>query len=114
MDVGVGVLFFAVVAVVALLIWLRARDRKERLKRLTQDAQEFLDRASGGGLRPVQTRLILKNDEHAILEEGSALFETRAYRVYGGAGTRSGRVYIGGGSSEPRQRLRQIDEGTTP
>ena len=39
------------------------------------------------------------------------LHETRAYRVYGGAGTRVGRIYVGGGASESHQRLREIDSG---
>ena len=55
---------------------------------------------------------ILKDGEHAILEESSTLFETRAVRVYGGGRTRLGRVYVGGGASESHQRVREIDQGT--
>jgi hypothetical protein len=61
---------------------------------------------------PIRARLILKDGEHALLEEPSALIETRAYRVYSGAGTRIGRVYVGGGVSESRQRWSVIDQGT--
>jgi hypothetical protein len=45
------------------------------------------------------------------LDEESILFESRAYRVSGGAGTRIGRVWVGGGVSESQQRLKQIDSG---
>jgi len=61
---------------------------------------------------PISTRLILKGDEHAVLEEGSTLFESRAYRLYGGGGTRIGRFSVGGGISESEQRVKQIDQGT--
>jgi hypothetical protein len=47
-----------------------------------------------------------------LLQEQSALHETRAYRVSGGGGTRIGRIYVGGGMSESHQRLRAIDSGT--
>ena len=39
------------------------------------------------------------------------LHETRAYRVYGGAGTRVGRIYVGGGASESHQRLGRLIPG---
>ena len=46
-----------------------------------------------------------------MFQEPSVLLETRAYRIYGGAGTRVGRIYLGGGASESHQRLREIDSG---
>jgi hypothetical protein len=85
--------------------------RQEHLERLNREADEWVARVNRG-ITPISTRLILKNDEHAILEEGSTLFESRAYRVYGGAGTRIGRVYVGGGVSESQQRVKEIDQGT--
>jgi hypothetical protein len=103
---GVGVVF---------LFWRRnshnTQVRKEHLERLNHEADEWVARVNRG-ITPISTRLILKNDEHAILEEGSKLFESRAYRVYGGGGTRIGRVYVGGGVSESHQRVREIDQGT--
>ena len=47
----------------------------------------------------------------ALLDESSVFFESRAYRVGGGAETRFGRVYVGGGVSKSQQRLKQIDTG---
>jgi hypothetical protein len=85
--------------------------RQEHLERLNHDADEWVARVNRG-ITPISTRLILKNDEHAILEEGSTLFESRAYRVYGGGGTRIGRVYVGAGVSESHQRVKEIDRGT--
>src|SRR5262245_4323087 len=85
--------------------------QKDRLQQLSREADEWVA-SVGRGITPIDTRLILKNDEHAVLEEGSTLLESRAFRVSGGGGTRIGRVYIGGGVSESHQRIRELDRGT--
>jgi hypothetical protein len=112
----VGALFLLVLGVgVVVLFWRTTSHstqvQKDRLEQLSREADEWVARVNRG-ITPISTRLILKNDEHAILEEGSTLFESRAYRVYGGGGTRIGRVYVGGGVSESHQRVKEIDRGT--
>src|SRR5439155_18778572 len=113
-----ALLLIGLVFVVGVIVWLfnhqsaaRAAHREERVAELSHDADIWVAQARQG-LKPIPTRLILKRDEHAILEEPSTLLETRSYRVYGGAGTRIGRFYVGGGASESQQRLKQIDDGT--
>ena len=111
------VAFLALVFGAIVYIILGGSDRssteasKEHLAYLKRDAEEFVARARRG-LTPIATRLILKGDEHAVLEENSTLLESRAFRVWGGGGTRIGRFYVGGGASESEQRLKQIDDGT--
>jgi hypothetical protein len=113
------VLFLIFVAGV-FVVWLiaqayksqQAKDEKERLDQIHRDAEAWAARMDSQGLTPISTRLVLKDGEYALLEEDSVLFESRAYRVYGGGGTRIGRVYVGGGVSESQQRLKQIDSGT--
>jgi len=59
----------------------------------------------------VPVRILLRPGELGIMEEESVLFETKAYRIFGGAGTRVGGISFGGGASESHQRLRKIDSG---
>jgi len=108
---AVAGLLFVIICVVALVRRHRAAARREHLLELSEEADAFIAEARRG-LEPIRTHLILKDGEHAVLEEASALMETRAYRVYGGGGTRIGGVYVGGGVSESRQRFKLIDEGT--
>jgi hypothetical protein len=109
---AVGVVVFVLVLVVGVAFILFKRHReKAHLDALREEAEEFALLARDG-LPAIETRLILKENEHGLLEEESALMETRSYRVYAGAGTRIGRVYVGGGSSESHQRLKLMDEGT--
>jgi hypothetical protein len=103
-----------VVAIVVFLSTTHQRDVEERERRqreIQRGAERFAERAKRG-FQPIAVKLLLQKDEYGVLEEESTLFETRAYRVYGGAGTRIGRVYVGGGASESNQRLKQIDNGT--
>jgi len=113
-DTG-AVLLFLLIVVILVYWWLsnshRARVRQERLAQLSRDADAWVARVAHG-MMPIATRLMLKDGEHALLEESSTLLESRSYRVYGGAGTRIGGVYVGGGASESQQRLKQIDTGT--
>ena len=103
------------VALIAASYILPARRRKQsaaRAEALKLDAKSFLDRCARNGRFPtVSTNLILKGDEVAIFDEASILYESRSYRVSGGAGTRVGKVWIGGGVSESQQRLKKIDKG---
>ena len=92
---------------------LNANAAKEalRVKRLEADA--FLNNlAETKTLPEISVSIVLKKGETGILQEQSNLFETRAQRLYGGAGTRIEKIYVGGGASESVQRLRQIDSGT--
>jgi hypothetical protein len=87
------------------------RERERRQREIQRGAERFAEQAKQG-LKPISVKLLLQDDEHGLLEEQVTLFETRAYRLYGGGGTRIGRVYVGGGASESHQRLREIDTGT--
>jgi hypothetical protein len=62
-------------------------------------------------LPPVQTHIVLSRGEVAIRQEATQLHEARAVRLYGGIGTRIGRIHVGGGRSTSYQRLQPIDTG---
>jgi hypothetical protein len=82
-----------------------------RLKRVAADA--FLNNLTETKTLPeISVSIVLKKGETGVLQEQSNLFETRAQRLYGGGGTRIGKIYVGGGASESVQRLRRIDSGT--
>jgi type II secretory pathway pseudopilin PulG len=102
----------AIIAIPFIISNQRRRHRQERFDQLKQDAMEFIQGIERTGKLPrPDTNVILQKGEVALLDEASILYETRAYRVGGGAGTRIGRIYVGGGASESHQRLRQIDTG---
>lgn len=108
-----GVVVVAMVLAVLYVIYRRwlARKHKARIAELNKECDAFLAEARRG-LLPIQASILLQEDEHAVLQEESTLSEMRSYRVYGGGGTRIGRVLVGGGVSEPQYRLRRIDTGT--
>lgn len=101
-----------VVVVWIVLKWITRARRRARVKRLKDEAINFFNEIERTGTltRPA-TQLMLQKGEVAIFDEKSILSESRAYRLYGGAGTRVGGVYVGGGVSESQQRLKRIDEG---
>lgn len=101
-----------VVGLWLILSW-RRRAQREKLFRVQKlEATLFFDDIGKTGKWPSpQTNVILQKGEVALLDESSIFYESRAYRVSGGAGTRIGRVYVGGGVSESQQRLKQIDTG---
>jgi hypothetical protein len=109
---GIAGLLCVVVGVWLIFSW-RRRARREELFRVQKlEATLFFDGIRKAGKWPSpQTNLILQKGEAALLDESSVFFESRSYRVGGGAGTRIGRVYVGGGVSESQQRLKQIDTG---
>jgi hypothetical protein len=116
-----GLLIIAAAAVVAIGVafwWLKSRAdeqrREERLAAIRREANHFFDRLTATGTVPdVAVNIVLQKGEIALLrEDASRLLETRAYRVYGGGGTRIRGIYVGGGASESHQRLREIDSGT--
>lgn len=116
-DLLIGLLILLVGAVAIWWVIIGRRransERAEHIQTLTQEAQAFFSRIERTGkLTGPATRLLLSEGERALLEEPSSLYESRAYRLYGGGGTRVGRFYVGGGVSESQQRLKQIDEGT--
>jgi hypothetical protein len=80
---AVAGLLLVIICVIALVRRRRAAARREHLLELSEEADAFIAEARRG-LEPIRTHLILKDGEHAVLEEASTLMETRAYRVYGG------------------------------
>jgi Bacterial protein of unknown function (DUF853) len=115
LDVVIGVLL-----AIAVIVWIIVRvnsqttkkDIKEREKRNRDEAYRFfVDIEQEKKLPVTEVDVVLKDGEVGVFQEPSVLLETRAYRVYGGAGTRIGRIYVGGGASESHQRLREIDSG---
>lgn len=60
----------------------------------------------------ITTPLNLKPDEFAILHQAdSRMIGPKSYRVGVGGGTRVGKIYVGGWTSESNQSLRQLDTG---
>jgi hypothetical protein len=109
-----GVAFLAAVALVVWLMPSRDEEQRGRFDILRREAERFFSRLQESGTLPdVAVDIVLQRDEIALLrEDDSQLAESRAYRVFGGGGTRIRGVYIGGGASESYQRLRQIDTGS--
>lgn len=110
----------AVVLVIAVSVrlvfesWQRQQRARgdARLAQLKQESIRFLERMrQSGKVACPPTNVILQAGEIALLDEASILYESRAYRVGGGAGTRIGGMYIGGGVSESQQRLKEITQG---
>jgi len=111
---------FGVLLAIAVIVWIivavnsRAvkKDIEERQKRNRDEAYRFFLEIEEQKKQPItQVDVVLKEGEVGVFQEPSVVLETRAYRVYGGAGTRVGRIYLSGGASESRQRLREIDSG---
>ena len=116
MDAVVGwIIVLALIAGAMVLISMHRQrtraNRQRRFRAMQEELEAFVTRA-GEGLTPISTSLLLQKGEYGVLEEPTTPFETRAYRVYGGGGTRIKGIYIGGGVSESQQRLREIDTGT--
>ena len=112
-----GFILVIVVAPLVFLLVLQTRRAKlqkaDKLAKMEQEAVAFFEQLSRAGFKPLETRLILLKEEFAVIEETCvALHETRSFRIYGGAGTRVGKIYLGGGISESEQRWKQIDVGT--
>jgi hypothetical protein len=103
----------AIVIAVRLVSSTRQRVQREDIFRVQKlEAMAFLDRIEKTGkLPPPETNIIPQKGEVALLDEPSTFYESRSYRVGGGAGTRIGGVYVGGGVSQSQQRLKQIDTG---
>ena len=115
-DTGPAILLFLLITS-ACAAWFmihqsRERARLDELKKMETDATAFMTRLARDGLKPIEVSIILQEGEFALLTERSALYETRAFRVYGGGGTRVGKVFLGRGVSESRQRWKQIDTGS--
>jgi hypothetical protein len=109
-----GVIFLAVILY---YIWSKVRapfERKKakaRAEALRAEAAAFFQR-NADGIPAIETNLILGGDEHALLADQATLFESRAHRVYGGAGTSIQGLRLGAGASESRDSIRRIDDGT--
>lgn len=88
------------------------REAADRLKINREEAPQFFrDLERRKKLPVVPVAVVLRQGEMGIFQEASTLYETRAYRLYGGGGTRIRGIYVGGGASESHQRLREIDSG---
>jgi hypothetical protein len=101
----------AIVVVIAMIRVINSQVAKtaikERQNRNRDEAYRFfVDIEQQKKLPVIQVDVVLKEGEVGVFQEPSVLLETRAYRIYGGAGTRVGRIYLGGGASESHQRLR--------
>ncbi|HWO41135.1 MAG TPA: hypothetical protein VNO43_04965 [Candidatus Eisenbacteria bacterium] len=106
---GLAALLFIVQVVRS--YWAREK-AKVRAHLMRKEAENFFrDLELRKKLPAVSVDIVLKEGEVGIFQEPSILYETRAYRIYGGGGTRIRGIYIGGGASESHQRLRQIDQG---
>jgi Bacterial protein of unknown function (DUF853) len=85
---------------------------KDRQKRNREEAHSFFQAMDERKkLLVTNVDVVLKKGEMGLFQEPSVLLETRAYRIYGGLGTRIQGIYLGGGASESHQRLREIDSG---
>jgi len=121
LDDEVIVIFLVAIAAIAILIYIINSIRgasakaamKEKMEHARLEALRFFsDLEKRKKLHTVDVNIVLQRGEAGLLQEPSNLLETRAYRLYGGGGTRIRGVYIGGGASESYQRLRNIDSGT--
>jgi hypothetical protein len=110
--IGAGILIVWAV-VYNLVTRSRAQERADVAAGLQEAAQNYFQQlAAKGSLTIIDVNIMLQRGEGGILQERSNLLETRAYRVYGGGGTRIRGIYVGGGASESHQRWRDIDSGT--
>ncbi len=86
---------------------------RTRQEAIGEEARHFFADASKAlCLPPVQTHIVLAPGEVAIRQESVQLHESRAVRLYGGVGTRIGKIYLGGGTSSSYQTIKPIDTGT--
>jgi hypothetical protein len=93
--------------------WQSAEAAKLTLQTKRNEADIFLQKLVKTNTLPeIAVNVVLKKGEKGIFQEQSKLLETRAVRVSAGAGTRIGRIYIGGSRSESHQQYREIDVGT--
>jgi hypothetical protein len=112
------VLVLSVLAVAFIVAKLRVRARQEeRREAMIGQANIFLSTVRlQKSLKPIPTRVLLKNDESAYLEDSCSLHETRSVRHYesGGVGFRIAKgVYVGGskGRSVSTAEMTCIDSG---
>lgn len=114
LAIVVLVLMFAIPLSIARWFVRRSERRQRGRAEANQlEAEAFFQHlAAIDGVETVETSLILGVDEQAVLVDGATLFETRAFRTFGGAGTSVRGIHLGAGASEAHDRLRQIDSGT--
>jgi len=111
---------FGILLAIAVIVWVIGAAKSQTAKKEIEERQRmnrdeayrfFVDIEQQKTLPITHVDVVLKEGEVGVFQEPSVLLETRAYRIYGGAGTRVGRIYLSGGASESRQRLREIDSG---
>lgn len=113
-----GLVLVVLIAAAVITIWAmisaaKKRQRQLRLKQMQEEAEQFFRRILSDGLvAKISVNIVLQEGEIPIRQESSKLYEARAYRVYGGGGTRIRGIYVGGGASESHQRLKEIDSGS--
>jgi hypothetical protein len=108
--------FLIIVVVVVLMVAMTMAEGKrvspEAIEQNKTKAARFLALMQNGTIAPINTPVLLREDETAILNETCELMEAKATRFYGGTGTRIKGIYVGGGASRSIDSLSQIDSGT--
>src|SRR5712664_415843 len=95
---GCAVVVALVIVIAAIFSKVRSAQREDLFRVQKLEAMESFNRLEKTGKLPAtQTNIILQKGEVALLDEPTTFCEARSYRVGGGAGTRIGGVYIGGG-----------------
>ena len=107
---GLIILTVVVIIFVAINNW---RNRPElQLAEHKKIAENFIRDFAAKKLPPVRSSLILKPGERAYFSETNVnLYETRAYSIGVGVGTRIGKIFLGSHKSESRDGLKKVDEG---
>jgi hypothetical protein len=109
---GLFIIVCSFLAVIAIVHIVGKRNSLEKQKRNREEAYRFFADIKERKQVPItRVDVVLKDGELGVFQESTVLLETRAYRVFGGGGTRVGGIYIGGGASESHQRLKEIDSG---
>ena len=112
MDSIIGVLLF--IGVLAAITAFFNRDKsfsKSDRVRWRDETEIFVNNLIAGVIEPAKTSINLKANELPILSEYGTLFESKSSRIYAGAGTRIGKVYLGGGQSTSVKNTAKIDDG---
>lgn len=121
MDNSGGFLASVIFVVFLVILWWmfigrsrhEANQNRAQAKLNAEEATKFVAQIQQqGGLRPVQTNLLLKAGEIAYLAEEGQLFETVSVRNSNQIGVRVAKgVWLGSGTSTSRQEWSLLDDG---
>lgn len=95
----------------------KIEEKKQRLQRLNNELNLFINQVkTSKSLTPINTHLVLQENENAYLKTNTTLLETRSVRYHKRSGLafrvmRGGYVGGGGGASESQDEWRVIDKG---